>query len=258
MSNIASYPAFKLLPYENSHAALSEYTSLQRTSSWIYCGPLLPLSDSHLPQSYHEWHKAAINGSLTATLLSFLSFANLFLSAAGVNHYWLTIRATTPTTDYDEPRWHTDEDFFQGEKLIRTQWKLVTTLLGPGTLFIEDAKTARAVESKMKLDAQREHTDHLCTSFTCLGCATASAAVRQRLADNFRGHKVIQAANGTCCFFRIGQEQGAVHSEPPQNCDRVFVNIVPGTAGELQDLMAKWGMTAFPRSWSIGLPMRAH
>lgn len=258
MSNIVSFPAFKLLPHENSHAALCGSITLQRTSSWMYSGPLLPLSDPQLPQSYHEWHKATIHGSLTASLLSFLSYANHFLSAAGINHYWLTIRATTPTTDFDEPRWHTDEDFFQGEKLIRTQWKLVTTLLGPGTLFIEDAKSARAIETKVKLGVQEEHKDHLCTSFNCLGCSTASAAVRRRLADNLSGHKTTQATSGECCFFRIGQEQGAVHSEPPQDCDRVFVNIVPGTEEELQELMAKWGMTTFPRSWSIGLPMRAH
>ncbi|TID22948.1 hypothetical protein E2P81_ATG02073 [Venturia nashicola] len=258
MTNIASFPAFKLLPHEYPDAALCRSINLQRSSSWIHCGPLLSLSDHELPASYHEWHKATINGSITPNLLSFLSFANHLLSAAGINHYWLTIRATKPTTDFDEPRWHTDEDFFKGEKLIRTQWKLVTTLLGPGTLFIEDAKSSRALEAKIKQDAQREYKDHLCTTFKCLGCASVSAAVRQRLGDKLRGRKFIQAAIGDICFFRTGQEQGAVHSEPPQDCDRVFVNIIPGTEGELQALMAKWGMTTFPRSWSIGLPARAH
>jgi hypothetical protein len=258
MSNIASFPAFKLLPYESSHVALHDTITLQRTSSWMYCGPSLPLSDAQLPSSYHEWHKATVNGSLTAALLSFLAYANGLLSAAGINHYWITIRATKPTSDYDKPRWHTDDDFFQGVKLIRTQWKLVTTLLGPGTLFIQDEKSARAIQEKVKLGARKEHKDHICTSFNCLGCATASAAVRQRLAENLGGHKVIQAGVRDCCFFRIGEEQGAVHSEPPQGCDRVFVNIVPGTDVELRDLMAKWGMTTFPRSWSIGMPMRPH
>ena len=37
-----------------------------------------------------------------------------------------------------------------------------------------------------------------------------------------------------CCFFRLGPDIGAVHSEPPQGgdregMDRVFVNVVPGT-----------------------------
>jgi hypothetical protein len=258
MSNIASLPDFKLLPYASSHSAPQDSITLQRTSSWMYCGPLLPLSEAQFPTSYHEWHRAIVNGSLTATLFSFLSFANDFLSAAGINHYWLTIRATKPTTDYDKPRWHTDDDFFQGAKLARTQWKLVTTLLGPGTLFIEDGKSARAIQSKVKLAARKEHKDHLCTSFNCLGCATASAAVRQRLADNLGDHKVMQATTGDCCFFRIGEEHGAVHSEPPQGYDRVFVNIVPGTDVELRELMSKWGMTTFPRSWSIGMPMRPH
>lgn len=258
MSNISSLPAFELLPYEDSNPAPCKSITLERTSSWMYCGPILPLTDSQLPPSYHDWHKATINGSLTATLLSFLSHAHTFLSAAGINHYWLTIRATKPTTDYNHPRWHTDEDFFHNRRMIRTQWKLVTTLLGPGTLFIQDEKAARTLEQRIKSDIGQQHKDHLCTSFSCLGCATASAAVRNRLADEFLGQKIIQATNSDICFFKIGQEKGAVHSEPPQDCDRVFVNIVPGTDIELRDLMAKWGMTTFPRSWCNGLPMRPH
>ncbi|QDS69144.1 hypothetical protein FKW77_010457 [Venturia effusa] len=258
MSSLASFPAFKLLPYQNAHAPLCNSISLQRTSSWMYCGPLLPLLEPQLPPSYHEWHKATVKGDLTADLLPFLSYANSFLSAAGLSHYWLSIRATTPTTDYDEPRWHTDDDFFHSEKLIRTQWKLVTTLLGPGTLFIEDANSARAIEAKTKQESRDACKDHLCNPFNCLGCATASADIRHRLSDRFEKEEVIQAADGHCCFFRIGQEQGAVHSEPPHDCDRVFVNIVPGTEDEIQKLMAKWGMTTFPRAWSVGLPMRAH
>jgi hypothetical protein len=76
--------------------------------------------------------------------------------------------------------------------------------------------------------------------------------------DDFGGHKVIQAAIGDCCFFRIGEEQVAVHSELPQGCDSVFENVVPGTDVELRDIMVKWGMTTFPRSWSIGMLMRLY
>jgi hypothetical protein len=258
MSNIAFLPAFKLLPYESAQTASHNVLTVQRTSSWMYCGPLLSLSCAHLPPAYHEWHRATVKGSLTDALLSFLSYANRFLSEAGIHHYWVTIRATKPTSDYDKPRWHTDDDFFQGVKLIRTQWKLVTTLLGPGTLFIQNGHSARAIQKKVKHHVHKERKEHICTPFNCLGCATASAEVRQRLVDNLERHKVVQAATGDCCFFRIGEEQGAVHSEPPQGCDRIFVNIVPGTEVELRDLMSKWGMTTFPRSWSIGMPMRLH
>lgn len=53
-------------------------------------------------------------------------------------------------------------------------------------------------------------------------------------------------------FFRIGQKNGAVHSEPCMSGgDRIFVNVVPGKEDELKNLISKWGMNTFPRSWWI-------
>jgi hypothetical protein len=34
------------------------------------------------------------------------------------------------------------------------------------------------------------------------------------------------------------------------NSGRVFVNVVPGTEGELMELMGRWGME-FPRQWEF-------
>lgn len=59
---------------------------------------------------------------------------------------------------------------------------------------------------------------------------------------------------GEAAFFRIGEEEGAVHSEPPCHVDRVFVNVVPGTEQNLRKLMSRYGME-FPRAWSLGLPL---
>jgi hypothetical protein len=256
MIDISSLPDFKLSsttrdesPCEPGQGKITLHT----TSSWTYCGTLLPLSEPHLPALYHSWHRATVHGSLTSSLLSFLSFAHKLLKDAGIQHYWLTVRATKPNHDYDIPRWHTDEDFFgQNGKALRTQWKLATTLLGPGTLFMEDGMNARAVQKSVKGTAQEEG-NHICASFKCLGCASVTNTIRARLAEELKDYTVVQASATECCFFRIGEERGAVHSEPPQNCDRVFINIVPGTEAELSDLMAKWGME-FPRAWSFGVP----
>lgn len=78
-------------------------------------------------------------------------------------------------------------------------------------------------------------------------------AVRLRFAKKPQDDQVIQAAAGECAFFRVGDETGAMHSEPPNHDDRVFVNVVPGTELELKRLTSRWGME-FPRSWSIGVP----
>ena len=54
-------------------------------------------------------------------------------------------------------------------------------------------------------------------------------------------------------FFRVGEKEGAVHSEPRSHGDRIFVNVVPGKEVDLKCLMTKWGIE-FPRAWCVGLP----
>lgn len=69
------------------------------------------------------------------------------------------------------------------------------------------------------------------------------------------GGDVVQARRGECAFFRVGEEDGAVHSEPMSHGDRIFVNVVPGCEGDLRGLMGKWGME-YPRAWCVGLPFQ--
>lgn len=77
--------------------------------------------------------------------------------------------------------------------------------------------------------------------------------MRVRLAEELKGYEVVQAQPGQCAFFRVGEKEGAVHSEPAASGDRIFVNVVPGVEADLRCLMAKWGMV-FPRAWCVGLP----
>lgn len=79
--------------------------------------------------------------------------------------------------------------------------------------------------------------------------------MRLRLAEEFRDHGYVQAGPGECTFFRVGDDEGAVHSEPPSHGDRIFVNVVPGREEELKEIMKKWGMQ-FPRAWCLDLPLQ--
>ncbi|KAK8070494.1 hypothetical protein PG997_010697 [Apiospora hydei] len=93
---------------------------VRREAYWSYCGPLLDTATgadagAQLPASLHEWRAAALAGTGPAfldRLLPFLDFVNGFVAENGLSHYWLTIRATEPTAEYDRPRWHTDDMFF--------------------------------------------------------------------------------------------------------------------------------------------------
>ncbi|KAJ5908355.1 hypothetical protein N7495_001037 [Penicillium taxi] len=335
-----SLPDFKVLPLStidldsdlNPASPFRNPITLKASSSWTYCGPLLPLDPNSLPYSFDTWAEATVNGGLVGPLLSFLKFVHHFLAINNLSHYWITIRAERGSHEYDTPRWHTDDLFFSpspspspsqsqsqsqlprpisisrrshrtslslsqfsfhnairlpqrghsmrrkhlrnkssgaivqekeqipsGIQVITTSpnppnWKLITTLLGPGTIFIphETSNFARAINSKAKRKARNQNAEHTCLSVRCIGCATAAESVRAHLTTELEYSDTIQAQPGECVFVRVGEDEGAVHSEPMSHGDRIFVNVVPGHEADLKSLMSKWGMD-YPRAWCIGL-----
>ncbi|KAI2467464.1 hypothetical protein F4781DRAFT_444227 [Annulohypoxylon bovei var. microspora] len=104
--------SFEFLTYSASAAQQPPPDlSVKNDAFWSYCGPLLA-EEGDLPASLHDWARAVLRGSLLPLLLPFLAFANEVLAAEGLDHYWLTIRATRATPEFDRPRWHTDDLFF--------------------------------------------------------------------------------------------------------------------------------------------------
>jgi hypothetical protein len=95
---------------------------------------------------------------------------------------------------------------------------------------------------------------HTCTSMRCLGCSSYADSVRQSLAHSLQDVEHEIPASREVAFFRIGGEEGAVHSEPRCDTDRIFINVIPGTEENLRSLMAKWGI-GFPRAWCFGSPV---
>lgn len=225
-------------------------------------------------------------------LSSFLVFLHDFIRSAKLNHYWLTIRATRPNADFVVPRWHIDRPFSvsaspspsstssstttissssshetqntenggdrrgEGDCEVGTTlgWKLTTTLLGPGTLFLSNTQAARQTHQKVTSEIrilEDPSNDHICSSVRCVGCSIVADKVRERLAVEFENYDVSQAKEGECAFFRLGRGRGAVHSEPDSSLHhRVFVNVIPGTEEDMRLLMAKWGMS-YPRQFQI-------
>ena len=242
-------------------------------SSWSYLGPLLHPSRDSLPESLHRWLRGTLEGELLPSLIAFLIRINEFLQQKGLGHYWLTIRATNATSEYDCPRWHNDEYFFDGEPESEegnfgrwihsiqkallmpsslehaTNWKLCGTIVGPSTLFIPEPHQmeARQVRDRVRQECSK---DHVCPSIRCVGCATAAEAVRHKLGEDYVRFGSVQPQKGQFAFFRVGSTEGAMHSEPKMDCDRIFVNVVPGTEDELKALASKWGVE-YPRSWSF-------
>jgi hypothetical protein len=250
---------YAFIPYSPPPLCSSTLTILH-PSTYTYSGPLLT---STLPPILHTWAHQTF--SSPSTLLSLvkplLSFLQTFLTSAGVDCYCLSIRATHATHDYDEPRWHVDEDVFVSwqeevqktkKEEVNKRWKLCATLLGPRTLFVSSCDHASALKvlRRSKKEEKEKHA-HICTSIRCLGCATYSTELRHILVEKLAGCKTIAPEANELAVFRVGEDEGAVHSEPKCDSDRVFVNIVPGTEEELKKLMQAWGMSEWPREWSV-------
>ena len=151
-----------------------------------------------------------------------------------MDHYWLDIRATQVSDEFNIPRWHTDGNFFHRPN--EGQWKLATCLLGPGTLFLVDGDEGRKVEEEQRtimletMD-KRKFVDKVKErSFEM----QKETQVRKVLADLFAKWEIAQPSIGEMAFFRVGNVNAAVHSEPKSVGDRIFVSILPGTETELR------------------------
>ena len=66
--------------------------------------------------------------------------------------------------------------------------------------------------------------------------------------------KVVQPGLGECPFFRVGDDNVAMHSEPPIPSDRVFASIVPGSEQEMNKLISNRIMS-LTKSWSLCIPL---
>ena len=258
-------PSSSCAPPTAGHAS-TPHLAINHPSSWTYCGPLLQPDEATLPPSFHAWADLTFSSPSTmiSHLLPLLSWLQAFLIEAKVHDYWLTIRCTAPTHEYDKPRWHTDENFFvydseaPGLGFSPTSkqrcWKLCTTLLGPGTLFLKDNETALRVMRETKKNEKEKIGLHACTSIRCIGCSTYTEIVRDSLVGSLQDMEVESPAVGEVAYFRVGGEEGAVHSEPRCDTDRIFINIIPGTEDDLRRLMQRFGME-YPRAWCFGMPV---
>ena len=187
-----------------------------------------------------------MEGNLMTPLKAFLEQAHSFVSqrAKGMDHYWLDIRATQGSDEWNMPRWHTDGNFFHRPN--EGQWKLATCLLGPGTLFLVDGDEGRKAEEQQRMimfetmekqifvDKVEERNFEM----------QKAREVRKILADMFVEWEIAQPSIGEMAFFRGGSVKAAVHSEPRSVGDRIFVSVLPGTEAELKDLAKSWG-----KSW---------
>lgn len=144
--DIKLLPEFGFFPYPTAAPetetkevpASDDPLTVNTSSSWTYCGPLLTLEARTLPSSFNTWTQATISGALLPSLFSFLAYAHDFLTQNNQSHYWLTIRASKGSDEFNTPRWHTDDLFFAP---LPPKIPHRTSLLAPLTSILNPTRT---------------------------------------------------------------------------------------------------------------------
>lgn len=152
------------------------------------------------------------------------------IQAFGAEAAWCTIRAATPTDDYDIPRWHKDGYFVL--PFIGDQRKMVAALKGNQTLLNDFPQ------------GLRDHFNVLSAM-----CDPNDMAARKEIAKLVDASRTSIALPGQGSIFIVGSDRAAIHSEPAIHEERLFLSVLPGTIAQIIELRDRWKMTE-----KVGLP----
>lgn len=162
---------------------------------------------------------------------------NKAIKASGKESAWVAIRAFTPTSAYDIPRWHTDGNFFLSDT-AGLQYKIATALKGASTLFYPLPDSMRDDFNDVQQSAK----------FTLLpdGSLDKESFAKASLASRLQVNKMLNLTSslsadvGQGVAFTVGSDFSAVHSEPPIKEPRLFLSIVPGSPAQINELYQRW------------------
>jgi hypothetical protein len=148
---------------------------------------------------------------ITETIFSIASRVN---KASNKETAWVCVRASIPNHLFDMPRWH--KDGYYHSPYAGFAFKFAATLKGNPTLFYQLPQEMRAVFRSYSGD--REFLSHLLNT------------------DAIELPKFGQGA-----FFIVGDEDnGAAHSEPKMDGERLFFSVLPGNENEIEELRVCW------------------
>ena len=148
----------------------------------------------------------------------------------GMESYWLAIRVTEPSKDWDLPRWHCDGNYFWRTKERKIVSKFVTVFQGAGTLLL---KTSNKSQRKKFIDLTKESYKLYKDDF--------GKEHRENMNNSILGD-IIQPTNYQSVIFFSGPKRiCGIHSEPEMHTPRMFLSIVPGSIKEIDGWRNKRG-----------------
>ncbi|KXJ96456.1 hypothetical protein Micbo1qcDRAFT_977 [Microdochium bolleyi] len=143
---------------------------VRKDGFWCYCGPVLTGDgSSSIPSSLDEWCASTLSRPLSGTLWPFLVYASVILKQHGLQHYWISVRATRANVEFDMARWHTDDLFFSREEKSGTMSCRVQRRPGEGGVSLLSKmrlpSSSLSSQPSLRRATARQETDFkLCTT----------------------------------------------------------------------------------------------
>jgi len=159
-------------------------------------------------------------------------------------YFWILIRITLPSNEYDIPRWHKDHTFFTDcykSGNYKNESKFVTVLKGPGTLFTDNSKINNIydlIEKKETLEREKKRRLELEPNYDLI-----VNKYRKILVSKLQNIKHNQLEPNKGLIFTVGSAKnddeeffdGLLHSEPKLDSSRIFISILPGLKSEINN-----------------------
>lgn len=219
LSSSRSFAYYDLHLSEDEKSAVNAL-KINKTDSYNNYGNL-----NVLESEVREFIKALSKGNETnakeiAGLI--VRLVNEIIQASGRETAWVAVRAFTPTSEYDVPRWHTDGYYF--EPYSGDPYKFAVTLKGPSTLFYRLPDNRRE-EFYVLWRKGTEQNDYNRQAFADM------------LGQSKEAISIAQLYQGV--VFIVGSHNAAVHSEPPIKEERLFISILPGSKTQIKEWESK-------------------
>ena len=159
------------------------------------------------------------------------------LVSYNMENFWLAIRVTLPSDNYNIPRWHKDGSLFISDENETNIAKFVTTLKGPGTLLIKSTTQINNIYNKL-LEKKFKEMDKYKTIEKKI---KIDDSFRPIFAKKFSKEKIIQVKNNQGVLFYTGnpENNAALHSEPKFDKSRIFISILPGSYNDIKELQKR-------------------
>ena len=141
-------------------------------------------------------------------------------------HYWIAIRFSTPTNQFDIPRWHKDGPYYVGQEKPS---KFVTVLKGVGTLLKDMTPENKEAYDKIFLEkielvknipvTYEENREEFLKEVVKI-----DESLKLRYVEALKDSETKQINNDEGLIFFAKE---AMHSEPKIDRERIFISILP-------------------------------